>query len=325
MLRCGSTESFILRPSSLILRTVPQSIDRFFPLRSTSLRFWLSLSIFPLSIRSRTLLPALNEAVLLTKVIQFTSPTMTSILSAMLVLLAGLLISFCLKLYKQRRLMKGLVSTFPPSDASSSPPRRQASLSPPSQPMPPHHTLLGHLPVFAKIVRSLPPDIHPHCYPHFIRQAYDLGPIFYLHTWPLGDPMLIIAGEPDAAHEVTVAHSLPKHHSLRTYLAPVGGQKNLVSMDGPEWKAWRSIFNPGFAPANLMGLVPSIVEEVEVFARGLGEWADRGEVVILEEVATRVTVDVIGKVVLDKKVGAIFPSYSNCLCGVVGRCVLSRR
>lgn len=168
--------------------------------------------------------------------------------------------------------------------------------------MPPHHPLLGHLPIFAKIVRSLPADVHPHCYPHYIRQAYDLGPIFYLDTWPLGDPMLVIAGDPDAAHEVTVTHSLPKHRSLRTFLAPFGGWDNLVSMEGREWRAWRSIFNPGFAPGNLMGLVPSIVEEVEVFARVLGDWADRAEVVILEEVATKVTVDVIGKVVLDTKV-----------------------
>lgn len=82
-------------------------------------------------------------------------------------------------------------------------------------------------------------------------------------------------------------------------------------MEGHEWKVWRSIFNPGFAPANLMGLVPNIVEEVEVFARVLGEWADGGEVVILEEVATKVTVDVIGKVVLDTKVGREFLSPTS--------------
>jgi len=110
---------------------------------------------------------------------------------------------------------------------------------------------------------------------------------------------------------VTVTHSLPKHWSLRTFLAPFGGWENLVSMEGHEWKAWRSIFNPGFAPANLMGLVPNIVEEVEVFARVLGEWADRGEVVILEEVATKVTVDVIGKVVLDTKVRRGFLSPTS--------------
>ena len=168
--------------------------------------------------------------------------------------------------------------------------------------MPPHHPLLGHLRVLAKIAASLPFDIHPHSYAHYIRKAYDLGPIFYLDTWPMADPMLVIAGDPQAANEVTVAHSLPKHSSLASFLTPFGGKQNLVSMEGKEWKAWRAIFNPGFAPGNLMGLVPDIVDAVEVFARVLGEWADRKEVVIMEEVATRVTVDVIGRVVLGTNV-----------------------
>lgn len=95
-------------------------------------------------------------------------------------------------------------------------------------------------------------------------------------------------------------------------------------MEGREWKAWRAIFNPGFAPANLMGLVPSVVEEVEVFARVLGGWADRREVVVLEEVATRVTVDVIGRVVLDTKVCGRFLLVLRSWC--LGRgCVFSAR
>jgi len=157
--------------------------------------------------------------------------------------------------------------------------------------MPPHHPVLGHLPIFAKIVTSLPPDVHPHTYPHYLRTTYNLGPIFYLDTWPLGDP---------------ISHSLPKHPTLAKFLEPLGGKKNLVTVEGREWKAWRTIFNPGFASGFLMGLVPGIVEDVEVFGRVLGEWADRGEVVRLEEVATRVTVDVIGRVVLDTKVCRLF-------------------
>lgn len=71
-----------------------------------------------------------------------------------------------------------------------------------------------------------------------------------------------------------------------------------------------------------MGLVPSVVEEVEVFARVLGEWADGGEVVVLEEVATRVTVDVIGRVVLDTKVCGRLFFFRNGAVRVEGCVVL---
>lgn len=168
--------------------------------------------------------------------------------------------------------------------------------------MPPHHPILGHIPVLAKVAASLPPDVHPHTYMHYVRKAYDLPSVFYLDTWPIaGAPMCIIV-DPDVANLVTMTHSLPKHWSLKSFLEPLGGPNNLVTMEGKEWKTWRSIFNPGFAPGFLMGLVPVILEDVEVFVKVLGEWADRGEIVELEEIATRLTFDVIGRVVLDAKV-----------------------
>ena len=47
-----------------------------------------------------------------------------------------------------------------------------------------------------------------------------------------------------------------------------------------------------------MTLVPSLVDDVELFEKILIEKMDKKDVVILEEFATKLTVDIIGKVVL---------------------------
>lgn len=52
-----------------------------------------------------------------------------------------------------------------------------------------------------------------------------------------------------------------------------------------------------------MTLVPDIVDDGVVFTAKLSEHAERGEVFRLEEDATRLTVDIIGKVALDLQLG----------------------
>jgi hypothetical protein len=47
-----------------------------------------------------------------------------------------------------------------------------------------------------------------------------------------------------------------------------------LSMNGGEWKTWRSHFNPGFSAAALMEHVPYIVERVQVFCHKLRTMLD---------------------------------------------------
>lgn len=139
-----------------------------------------------------------------------------------------------------------------------------------------------------------PLDVHPHTYPVLIREKYNLGPVFYLDFWPLGPQSMIIA-DPNIALQL---QQRPKHESVTGFLYHLTGEHNLVSMYGPEWKTWRSIFNPGFAAGHLATLVPAIVEHGEVFCDILQEHMDKDDVFRLEEAATRLTVDVIGQVTL---------------------------
>lgn len=63
------------------------------------------------------------------------------------------------------------------------------------------------------------------------------------------------------------------------------------------------MFNPGFATQHLMTLVPGIVSDAEVFVSNLEKHVEKGDVFKLEEVTTRLTIDIIGKVALDLEFG----------------------
>lgn len=69
-------------------------------------------------------------------------------------------------------------------------------------------------------------------------------------------------------------------------------------MEGPLWKKWRNVFNPGFGAAYLTTLVPEIVEEALVFWQTLEERARSETLFQLKPLTDNFTVDVIGKLVL---------------------------
>ncbi|KAL8861293.1 MAG: hypothetical protein Q9178_002165 [Gyalolechia marmorata] len=110
--------------------------------------------------------------------------------------------------------------------------------------------------------------------------------------------MLVIL-DPVAATQITVHNSLEKHPSTRDYVYPLVGEKNLVTLEGKEWKMWRGIFNPGFASNHLMSLVGGMVLDTVRFTEILSDHAAKGDVFKLEDAAMRLTVDIIGNVVLD--------------------------
>lgn len=165
------------------------------------------------------------------------------------------------------------------------------------QPGPPHSFLFGHLPVAIKMATTMPLDIHPQAFCNWLRMEYNLGNVFYFDPWPLG-PQTCYITDPDVANHVTIDHSLSKADALRPFLNPLLGKENMVGLEGQKWKIVRSMFNPGFAGGHLMSLVPDIVDDCLVFCEILKEKAKSGEVFSMEEIATRLTVDIIGRITL---------------------------
>ncbi|KAK3214391.1 hypothetical protein GRF29_28g2965198 [Pseudopithomyces chartarum] len=82
------------------------------------------------------------------------------------------------------------------------------------------------------------------------------------------------------------------------FMKPITGGPNLISMSDQEWKTWRSLFNPGFSTAALTEGIPHIVKCTQVFQEKLKERTEAG-ITILDDLTTRLTMDVILKLTLD--------------------------
>jgi cytochrome P450 len=129
-------------------------------------------------------------------------------------------------------------------------------------------------------------------YPEIVKNG-----LVYFDTWPFGQ-VTLAAFNPDLAAQFTQERSYPKAQTVRTELEPLTGLKDLSSMEGEEWKTWRSIFNPGFSAKNLTALVPAFLEEIQVLKERLVKAAESGTVIRMEETIQRATVDVIFRAAL---------------------------
>ncbi|KAK5133266.1 hypothetical protein LTR08_008000 [Meristemomyces frigidus] len=187
--------------------------------------------------------------------------------------LLTLLIRFLQKLHYQRSLVKGL-------------------------PGPPHSYLWGSLKSMNEVISKQPRSAAPQCFPILLKEKFNLGDYFYVDPWPFADPILMVF-DVDIMNEYTVKDSLPKHAEVHNFMKHFGGPGNLVSSEGAEWKKWRSVFNPGFSSKHLMSLVPVIVDEALVFNEIMTRKAKANTLFRMERDTTRLTVDIIGKVILD--------------------------
>jgi cytochrome P450 len=120
---------------------------------------------------------------------------------------------------------------------------------------------------------------------------------FLLDMWPATPPLLVFLN-PEAATQAAQKFNLPKNKMIEDMVLPIAGGPNLLSMNGEEWKMWRSLFNARFSSTSVMAQVPSIIESVEIFCEELRKYADNKRVVCLDETTMRLTFDIIMKVSL---------------------------
>lgn len=121
--------------------------------------------------------------------------------------------------------------------------------------------------------------------------------IIYLDPWPFGMPMAAVFA-PELMSQFTQEKSMPKMRWLTRELRPLTNARDLVVMEGEEWKFWRGVFNPGFSAKNLTALLPSFLEEIQVFKEKLIAIAKSGKEIELEGIVQKATVDVICRAAL---------------------------
>ncbi|KAF2743488.1 sterigmatocystin biosynthesis P450 monooxygenase StcS [Sporormia fimetaria CBS 119925] len=176
-------------------------------------------------------------------------------------------------------------------------------------PVAPNHSLLfGHLLYLKSYLDRLPPDAH---------YQYAVGDIaadhfssttgaFYLDLWPMTGITLIITSA-NAATQITQTISkiaLNRPPLLTRFFEPITGGPNMFDMPEQAWRPWRVAFNAAFKAERLWALVPGMVEEVEIYSGLLRERATEGEMMFLEPMTLRFTIDMIGKMILNSSLGS---------------------
>lgn len=154
----------------------------------------------------------------------------------------------------------------------------------------------GHLLTLQKYVDRLPPDANVNLAMAELAREHSDTEIFLMDFWPVYPPLLMVY-DPDAAVQVSTKYNLPKTSMHLHFMKPITGGPNLISMSDQEWKTWRSLFNPGFSTAALTEGIPHIVKCTQVFQEKLKERTEAG-ITILDDLTTRLTMDVILKLTL---------------------------
>jgi cytochrome P450 len=164
--------------------------------------------------------------------------------------------------------------------------------------MAPHSLLTGHLLTLASIVPLFPKDIIKTYIFEVVVSRFGKNGACYLDLWPFAEPFLVITS-PHLANQVTSPPvALEKPNALRVWAWSLSGGINLFDAPSEEWKPLRALFSRGFSANHLMNLVPSIVEETQVYCNILREHAKSDALFYLDTTNVKFMLDVIGRTAL---------------------------
>ncbi|KAL4801043.1 N-alkane-inducible cytochrome P450, partial [Aspergillus venezuelensis] len=164
-------------------------------------------------------------------------------------------------------------------------------------PMLPWNPFLGNLPALASFMKKAPTDAQAAMTFALLAEELKLDNCFYMDTWPFGFSVLVVVS-PDLAVQSCQTHDLAKPDSLIPLIAPMSGGPTLFVQNGTEWKHGRALFHQGFSMRSVMGYVPYILQEVDVFVGVLRDLSQSGDIFIFDEIACRYVMDIIGNVTM---------------------------
>ncbi|RYP80361.1 hypothetical protein DL769_002510 [Monosporascus sp. CRB-8-3] len=172
----------------------------------------------------------------------------------------------------------------------------------------PSSLLLGHLKAFGEFMKANKPDAHPDMAMVAMSQALGRPPLMFVDMRPINDP-LVVVGDPEIADQLTKASKVfptspPKSSRSLERLSYVLGPTSIFSQHSEEWRLLRRRFNPGFAPQYLVTFVPDILDKGLIFLARLDSLSKTEETFSLMNLTTRLTFDIIGKVVMETDLDA---------------------
>lgn len=129
-----------------------------------------------------------------------------------------------------------------------------------------------------------------------IRKKYNLGDLFYVDLWPLYYPLLVVS---DGQAMTTFAKTdHPKPQWVKDMFAPVLGKWSFAFARDAEWRIPRTLFAQAFSANYLATILPAMVQSMQVFTERIRQLAETGETFIGFELASAVSFEIIGRVLL---------------------------
>ena len=145
-----------------------------------------------------------------------------------------------------------------------------------------------------KLQKTIPPEANVFSALEPLVKDHADVEMFLMDLWPAFEQVLMITG-PDIAIQASTKYDLPKPRNQQNSFRPIVGGPSFITMNDVQWKQWRSIFSPGFSASHMLSLVPSIVDSMDVFCEILETHVGKKDVFSLDDMATRLTMDVILK------------------------------
>jgi hypothetical protein len=116
----------------------------------------------------------------------------------------------------------------------------------------PHSWIFGHLIFMGEFRKDHPEDANIYNMQSWFMDNLErffpgeetIPPVIYLDLWPLIHNPMLMTTHPAVSAQYTQLKSMPKSRTSIDYLTPLTGNKDIVSVEGEEWKHWRSRLNP---------------------------------------------------------------------------------
>ncbi|KAL2835471.1 putative N-alkane-inducible cytochrome P450 [Aspergillus pseudoustus] len=157
--------------------------------------------------------------------------------------------------------------------------------------------ILGNLASIASFMKTAPKDAQVAMTFATLAAESGFDKCFYMDTWPFGFSALVVTS-PDLAVQACQALDLPKPDLLVPLISPMAGARTIFDSNGPEAKRGRELFHYGFSMRSVLGYVPCILQEVEVYVDVLRKLAKTGKIFLMDEITCRYVMDIIGNVAL---------------------------
>ncbi|KAF2877337.1 cytochrome P450 71B25 [Massariosphaeria phaeospora] len=173
----------------------------------------------------------------------------------------------------------------------------------PGLPMPKWSPIFGHLLAMKSAFDKykLPQDITRANIFTAMAQEFSESDLWYMDLWPFFNPLLLVNSLSYATQTCSHENNLGKPPDLEPFMRAIAGGDSVFTTNGEEWKHGRDVFTSGFNTNYILGQTGHIVQEAEEYVEVLRKLAKSGEMVCIDQVNVKYTMDIGGILTLNQR------------------------